>query len=223
MDLEEMEFSLPLSSDPLLYGNHNTPPGPLFESTSSPERNCLPSTSSDYTLKEIDRSVYTPRILPDPQPLYQIYMMEHNGQLVCEEDEQDATGPAFGRKTNSGAKMQRAPSTASTDSGRGVDCSTTVSQLTSNTSMRRDRLVAGSHFGSQRSLWCELPEVRNAGLLEKLDDDTKKLQEAFFEVITSEASYLRSLNILITHFMAAPEMLGMYLTENSFKTRLSWI
>lgn len=56
--------------------------------------------------------------------------------------------------------MERTDSTASTDSGRGADCSTTMSQLTPNTSMRRDRLVASSHFASQRSLWCELPEVR---------------------------------------------------------------
>lgn len=48
--------------------------------------------------------------------------------------------------------------------------------------MRRQRLVAGSHFGSQRSLWCELPEVKSAGLLDSLDEETKKLQEAFFEV-----------------------------------------
>lgn len=47
-----------------------------------------------------------------------------------------------------------------------------------------------------------------------MDEDTKKLQEAYFEVITSEASYLRSINILITHFMAAPEMLGKFF--NSF-------
>lgn len=55
--------------------------------------------------------------------------------------------------------------------------------------------------------------MKNAGLLEKLDDKAKKLQEAFFEVITSEASYLRSLNILITHFMAAPELLGTSFTS----------
>lgn len=95
--------------------------------------------------------------------------------------------------------------------------------------MRRERLIAGSHFGSQRSLWCELPEVKAAGLLESLDDDTKLLQEAYFEVkndkflslediqvITSEASYLRSLNILITHFMASPEMLGILFLEKKF-------
>ena len=95
----------------------------------------------------------------------------------------------------------------SSDSGRGADYST-ASALTSNTSMRRERLIAGSHFGSQRSLWCELPEVKAAGLLDSLDEETKLLQEAYFEVITSEASYLRSLNILITHFMASQEMLG---------------
>ncbi|KAL3994622.1 RhoGEF domain family protein [Acanthocheilonema viteae] len=172
----------------------------------SPEHNCLPSTSSDYTLKEIDRSIYTARIIPDPQPLYQIYMMEQNGRLIYETDEQEIIQPSFSGRSIS--KMQRAASTASTDSGRGADCSTTMSQLTPNVSMKRDRLVAGSHFASQRSLWCELPEVRNAGLLERLDEDTKKLQEAYFEVITSEASYLRSINILITHFMAAPELLG---------------
>uniref|UniRef100_A0A1I7VTS3 DH domain-containing protein n=1 Tax=Loa loa TaxID=7209 RepID=A0A1I7VTS3_LOALO len=168
----------------------------------SPEHNYLPSTSSGYTLKDIDRSIYTARIIPDPQPLYQIYMMEQNSGLIYETEEQEVTQPNFI------SKMQRVASTISTDSGRGADCSTTISQLTSNTSMRRDRLVAGSHFASQRSLWCELPEVRNAGLLESLDEGMKKLQEAYFEVITSEASYLRSINILITHFMAAPEMLG---------------
>ncbi|OZC11285.1 hypothetical protein X798_01701 [Onchocerca flexuosa] len=172
---------------------------------SSPEHNYLPSTSSDYTLKEIDRSIYTAKIIPDPQPLYQIYMMEQNGRLIYETEEQEVTQPSLSRMNIS--TIQRATSSTSTDSGRGADCSTTKSQLTSNTSMRRDRLVASSHFASQRSLWCELPEVRNAGLLEKLDEDTKKLQEAYFEVITSEASYLRSINILITHFMAAPEML----------------
>uniref|UniRef100_A0A915Q3B3 Uncharacterized protein n=1 Tax=Setaria digitata TaxID=48799 RepID=A0A915Q3B3_9BILA len=172
----------------------------------SPDHNCLPSTSSDYTLKEIDRSIYTARIIPDPQPLYQIYMMEQNKQLIYETDEQEINQGNFSGKSIS--KIQRTASIASTDSGRGADCSTTLSQFTSSTSMRRDRLVAGSHFASQRSLWCELPEVRNAGLLERLDEDTKKLQEAYFEVITSEASYLRSVNILITHFMAAPEMLG---------------
>ncbi len=51
-------------------------------------------------------------------------------------------------------------------------------------------------------------QVKSAGLLESLDEDSKIRQEAYFEVITSEASYLRSLNVLITHFMASPHLMG---------------
>ncbi len=51
--------------------------------------------------------------------------------------------------------------------------------------------------------------MKNTGILDRLSDEAKKLQEALFEVITSEASYLLSLNILITHFMADAELLGL--------------
>jgi neuronal guanine nucleotide exchange factor len=74
--------------------------------------------------------------------------------------------------------------------------------------MRRERLTAGSAFGSQRTLWSELSEVQAAGLLTNLDNKSRKLQEAYFEVITSEASYLRSLNVLISNFLDAPELSG---------------
>ncbi|XP_014668301.1 PREDICTED: uncharacterized protein LOC106809650 [Priapulus caudatus] len=57
----------------------------------------------------------------------------------------------------------------------------------------------------QRSLWCELPEVKKSGLLNLISDKELKLQESMFEVIASEASYLRSLNILINNFLLAPE------------------
>lgn len=65
------------------------------------------------------------------------------------------------------------------------------------TPVRRERLLGGSVYGSQRSLWCELPgkrgnyccfitqcfaEVKEAGLLDQMDGAEKKLQEAYFEV-----------------------------------------
>jgi len=53
----------------------------------------------------------------------------------------------------------------------------------------------------RRSLWAELPEVIESGLLKTISSEDKKLQEAMFEVISSEASYLKSLNILISHFV----------------------
>lgn len=45
-----------------------------------------------------------------------------------------------------------------------------------------------------------------SGVLETLNEDEKKLQEAIFEVISSEATYLRSLDVLIEHFMDDPGM-----------------
>ena len=51
----------------------------------------------------------------------------------------------------------------------------------------------------RRSLWAELPNIT---------PDQKKLQEAMFEVISSEASYLKSLNILISHFLQSSQFSG---------------
>ncbi|KAI1716135.1 rhoGEF domain-containing protein [Ditylenchus destructor] len=240
----------------------------------------LEEDSSSESLSLESRSLYTSR-LPEPQPLYQIYMQQEQEKLFLDPDpgpsvsktatefpvnvtpdrrtdvrqpsgsempqgmrlatsepaavskpiivaqnptivhpsmneihddhEADSVCGSCGNgegsdDIESGVCIRRQSSSASTDSGRGAD---TASHITSsNTSMRRERLTAGSMCGSQRSLWCELAEVKSAGLLEQLDEHSKKLQEAYFEVITSEASYLRSINILITSFMAAPELLG---------------
>ncbi|XP_072391646.1 rho guanine nucleotide exchange factor 15 isoform X2 [Diabrotica undecimpunctata] len=51
-----------------------------------------------------------------------------------------------------------------------------------------------------KSLWCEIPEVVKSTVLSTLSSQQKKLQEAKFEIITSEASYLHSLNVLADHF-----------------------
>ncbi|XP_063965848.1 uncharacterized protein LOC129275930 isoform X2 [Lytechinus pictus] len=58
-----------------------------------------------------------------------------------------------------------------------------------------------------RSYWCELPEVVSSGLLQNLTQEEKKMQEALFEIITSEASYLKSLNLVVNHFCEAPGLL----------------
>ncbi|XP_043531677.1 rho guanine nucleotide exchange factor 19 isoform X3 [Chiloscyllium plagiosum] len=62
--------------------------------------------------------------------------------------------------------------------------------------------------------WHTIPEVKESGLLDLISIREYKLQEAMFEVITSEASYLRSLTIAVSHFSKCPEMLDMLtLTE----------
>ncbi|CAH8442408.1 unnamed protein product [Schistosoma turkestanicum] len=64
--------------------------------------------------------------------------------------------------------------------------------------------VAGT--GPNRVQWFEMPQVVSADLARDLPEYQKKLQEALFEVITSEASYYRTLHILMEKFYEAPCM-----------------
>ncbi|XP_017775563.1 PREDICTED: uncharacterized protein LOC108561925 [Nicrophorus vespilloides] len=58
-----------------------------------------------------------------------------------------------------------------------------------------------SNVSVARTLWCEIPEVVQSAVLSTLSVAQKKLQEAKFEMLTSEASYLNSLNVLSEHFV----------------------
>ncbi|KAJ1080290.1 hypothetical protein NDU88_000509 [Pleurodeles waltl] len=58
----------------------------------------------------------------------------------------------------------------------------------------------------QNTLWQELPAVRESGILEQMSSEERKMQESMFEVLTSEASYLRSLTVLTEHFMDCREL-----------------
>uniref|UniRef100_A0A8C6XP49 Rho guanine nucleotide exchange factor 15 n=1 Tax=Naja naja TaxID=35670 RepID=A0A8C6XP49_NAJNA len=61
------------------------------------------------------------------------------------------------------------------------------------------------------TLWQELPAVRESGILDNISPEERKMQESLFEVVTSEASYLRSLALLIEHFMESRELAGTIL------------
>ncbi|KAJ8401280.1 hypothetical protein AAFF_G00385110 [Aldrovandia affinis] len=56
------------------------------------------------------------------------------------------------------------------------------------------------------SLWQDLPEVRESGLLDTLTPRDKRLQEAMFEMMGSEASYLKSLVVAVSHFLGSQEL-----------------
>ncbi|XP_035531733.1 rho guanine nucleotide exchange factor 15 [Morone saxatilis] len=58
----------------------------------------------------------------------------------------------------------------------------------------------------QSTLWQDLPNVRESGVLEQLTPEKCKYQESMFEVLTSEASYLRSLRVLTEHFLDSREL-----------------
>ncbi|KAF7666838.1 hypothetical protein LDENG_00089170 [Lucifuga dentata] len=77
------------------------------------------------------------------------------------------------------------------------------------------RRSSSPHLSITRSqsatLWRDLPTVRNSIELEQLSEDQRHLQEVRFEVVTSEASYCRSLDIVVEHFVKSKQ-LGALLT-----------
>ncbi|XP_016050940.1 PREDICTED: rho guanine nucleotide exchange factor 5 [Miniopterus natalensis] len=61
-------------------------------------------------------------------------------------------------------------------------------------------------MASRSSLWQEIPVVRNSTVLLSMTHEDQKLQEAKFELIVSEASYLRSLNVAVDHFQHSAQL-----------------
>uniref|UniRef100_A0A9J8BN78 Uncharacterized protein n=2 Tax=Cyprinus carpio TaxID=7962 RepID=A0A9J8BN78_CYPCA len=59
---------------------------------------------------------------------------------------------------------------------------------------------------SSPTLWQDLPGVRSSLELEELTKDERRLQEVRFEVVTSEASYCRSLDIVVENFVMCEQL-----------------
>ncbi|XP_078498962.1 rho guanine nucleotide exchange factor 19-like [Lissotriton helveticus] len=56
------------------------------------------------------------------------------------------------------------------------------------------------------SSWQEIPQVKKSGLLKHITPQERRLQETVFEVVTSEASYLRSLSLAVNHFQRSQKL-----------------
>uniref|UniRef100_A0A4W3K4L7 Neuronal guanine nucleotide exchange factor n=1 Tax=Callorhinchus milii TaxID=7868 RepID=A0A4W3K4L7_CALMI len=63
--------------------------------------------------------------------------------------------------------------------------------------------------GQGMNLWQYTEKVRNSKILSSLSPNEIKLQELMFELCTSEASYYKSLGILISHFMESQKLNSM--------------
>ncbi|XP_005161540.3 uncharacterized protein arhgef5 isoform X2 [Danio rerio] len=59
---------------------------------------------------------------------------------------------------------------------------------------------------SSPTLWQDLPGVRNSPEIVELTEDERRLQEVRFEVVTSEASYCRSLDIVVENFVLSKQL-----------------
>ncbi|XP_009459143.1 PREDICTED: rho guanine nucleotide exchange factor 16 [Nipponia nippon] len=72
-----------------------------------------------------------------------------------------------------------------------------------------DAAIVVRSYRPAQVTWSQLPEVLEAGLLQRVSPEERKRQEgsgAMFEIITSEYSYMHSLNVLVCHFMRSEEL-----------------
>ncbi|KFQ73183.1 Rho guanine nucleotide exchange factor 5 [Phoenicopterus ruber ruber] len=73
----------------------------------------------------------------------------------------------------------------------------------------QDSYLQRLSVSSTASLWQDIPMIRGSRMLLNMSRDEQKLQEAKFELIMSEASYLRSLNVAVDHFQRSTELQAM--------------
>ncbi|KAM6417274.1 rho guanine nucleotide exchange factor 5 [Pluvialis apricaria] len=73
----------------------------------------------------------------------------------------------------------------------------------------QDSYLQRLSVSSNASLWQDIPMIRGSRILLNMSRDEQKLQEAKFELIISEASYLRSLNVAVDHFQRSAELQAM--------------
>ncbi|KAG2469898.1 ARHG5 factor, partial [Polypterus senegalus] len=67
---------------------------------------------------------------------------------------------------------------------------------------------------TSQSLWQDLPGVRGSSHLEALSEKNRKLQEMKFELVSSEASYLHSLDIAVDHFQRSPALKAVLTSQD---------
>ncbi|AWP09410.1 putative rho guanine nucleotide exchange factor 16 [Scophthalmus maximus] len=63
-----------------------------------------------------------------------------------------------------------------------------------------DQAIIVKNYRPAQLTWSQLPQVKDTSILTLISAKERKRQEAIFEIITSEHSYLHSLGILVRHF-----------------------
>lgn len=84
----------------------------------------------------------------------------------------------------------------------------------------RSKITSLKSISDRRTLWCQIPAVVDSCILQSMSDQARKLQEAKFEIITSEGSYMNSLNVLENHFMKKVNDLNI-ITKRDFRILFS--
>uniref|UniRef100_A0A4X2M0D5 Rho guanine nucleotide exchange factor 16 n=2 Tax=Vombatus ursinus TaxID=29139 RepID=A0A4X2M0D5_VOMUR len=73
---------------------------------------------------------------------------------------------------------------------------------------KTDTTIVVKSYRPAQVTWSQLPEVVESGILDQLSPEERKRQEAIFEIVTSEFSYLHSLKTLVTEFLRSKELRG---------------
>ncbi|XP_015789217.1 uncharacterized protein LOC107366157 [Tetranychus urticae] len=144
------------------------------------------------------------------QPLYQLYdeQVKHNRILWASglgDDSQEEADPLDAIYAELDGVSKCACSSCELDDGSTPTDSVTSSIVSTTSATPHISAIDLVGKNGNRQLWCEVPQVKEAGVAAKLTPKERKHQEAMFEVITSEASYLKSLDILVNHFMKSDE------------------
>uniref|UniRef100_A0A0A9VXD6 Rho guanine nucleotide exchange factor 16 n=1 Tax=Lygus hesperus TaxID=30085 RepID=A0A0A9VXD6_LYGHE len=124
------------------------------------------------------------------EPLYQFYAARV-AELEQIENNSDIGYEEIGPNSESSTTEIYSPSNGSVGS-------------TGSGGVRPSALELVSPESIHRTLWCQVPQVINSRILESLTANQKRLQEAKFELITSEASYYKSLTVLERTFANSP-------------------
>ncbi|KAM9752763.1 rho guanine nucleotide exchange factor 16 isoform 1-T2 [Menidia menidia] len=66
-----------------------------------------------------------------------------------------------------------------------------------------DQGIVVKSYRPAQLTWSQLPQVKDTDILSRITPQERKRQEAIFEIITSEHSYLHSLGILVRHFKSS--------------------
>ncbi|KAK7473326.1 hypothetical protein BaRGS_00035458 [Batillaria attramentaria] len=171
------------------------------------------SEDDDLYIELADDQIYGTQERPystkfESEPLYQWYAKDHIIRANRQPSTSDVSGSGEDSEVSgdehTGEKVyedvERLLQRASTRRGR-------PDPFERNAPARRSVImdVFGKSGTLHRALWCEMPEVIKSGVLLTMDPQEKKVQESMFEIMTSEASYLKSLNVLINVFLMAPE------------------
>uniref|UniRef100_A0A9J8CEQ4 Rho guanine nucleotide exchange factor (GEF) 16 n=1 Tax=Cyprinus carpio carpio TaxID=630221 RepID=A0A9J8CEQ4_CYPCA len=91
---------------------------------------------------------------------------------------------------------------------RGLNASSlsTEDDEFSPTEPPEDQGIVVKNFRAAYMTWSQLQQVKDLGILDTISPEERKRQEAIFEIITSEYSYLHSLSILVTHFKDSADL-----------------